>query len=452
MLLLARGLGPTGFGQFTFALTLATVFAVIPDYGFSLQIVRAIASGPERTHGLLRSAVQAKAILASIAVFAAVLWFLSRAPDAETATTVGLLFLSFLFLSFGQLNSYAFRGSDRFDLDAVSALALNLALLFAAGAAVIVTKSPVTVALAYLGARALYLVVTWRLLRGIPADAQGTPGPRPVAVLRDGFPYGVHTAASVLYVSIDTLVLEAYRGHAAVGIYQAGMRLVFASMFAPEILTSGLFPSFAKALARNDTGSAVTLARVMNRYMVLVGGTIVVALALVPDAVRGVLFGRAYSSVDSLLIWFGVVIVFRYVSSTYGAVITAAGAQSQRTMVGILAMLLSLGANLVLIPRFGIAGAVVASVTTHGVLLVAYGWLCQRAVGQLLVPRRAALCATLLGSTVLVGVTVGVEASVAVRLVGVALAAAVATTIVVTRQEWMSLLAMVSLSPRRAAR
>ena len=390
MLLLARRLGPGGFGEFTYAITLAGVFAVIPDYGFSLQVVRDIVAAPGRWHAVWVPATQAKIALAIVASVGVVGWLLLGVPGAGRHVTVLVVFASALALSFGQLNAYVFRGLDRFDLDAVSALVLNALFLVAVIAAVVEGGDALWAAFAYLGARVVYLVLTWIFLRRL-AEAHLATNERYQpwwVVLREGFPYGLHAAVAVLYVSVDTLVLGRYYPVGVVGIYQAGMRLVFASMFVPEVLTSGLFPSFAKALAHGNRAEAVRLGDGMNRIMVLSGGAVASLLVLAPSFVRMIVFSSPYQALDPLLPWFGVIILLRFLGATYGAMVTAAGGQTWRTITGVTALFINGIGNLALVPRYGLIGAISVSVITHALLLGAYVALSWRLVGAWLLDNR----------------------------------------------------------------
>lgn len=388
MLWIARALGPTGFGTFTYSLTLATVLAVVPDYGFSLQFVARAAATPGRTRRLLRSAAWAKCYLVGIAALCGVVWALVQEPRAAILRMAGVLFLSAIALSFGQLVSFAFRGADRFELDAITSATQNIALVCTVLLVYFLGGGAMAIAWAYLTVRVLYLALTLLLLRKLPPDTDHEPVPSPSRMLREGFSYGVHTTVAVLYVSLDSIVLAAYRGETVVGYYQAGIRLVFASALLPEVFTSGLFPSLSRAIALGRNDEATRLGSTMHRYLLLAGAAGASILLVVPGAVRHLLYGASYAALDALLPWFGLVIFMRYAAAAYGAAITAAGAQRSRTLATVGAALLNAVANFTLIPRFGVVGALTASIATHLVLLITYAVLARHALHDWLLEQR----------------------------------------------------------------
>lgn len=390
MLWVARELGPAGFGSFTYALTLATVLAVIPDYGFSLQLVARITRTPGHTRQLLRAASWAKGCLAFVAVLGGVGWALIYRPPSDVLRISVVLFVAAMALSFGQLHSYVFRGNDRFEFDAITSAIQNFALVIGVLVVYLVDGGPMGIACAYLAARLLYLAITSGLLRRQARDTDSAPGLTAFSMLREGFPYGVHTALGVLCLNLDSLILAAYQDNTTVGHYQAGMRLVFASALLPEVLTSGLFPTLARAFGIGESEQAVRVGRMMHRYLLLFGGLAAAIFLVAPVLIRRLLFGASYAALDTLLPWFGLVIFLRYASTTYGAAITAVGAQRSRTLALLGAAALSLAADFWLIPRFGLRGALAASVSTQLVILLLYAGLTRRHVGGWLIDQRAA--------------------------------------------------------------
>lgn len=382
MMLLARALGPGGFGRLTYAITLAGVFAVIPDYGFSLQVVRDVVMAPSRWRVIWDPALRAKVVLSVIAVVALVTWFALKPLPEGSMAVVWTLTASALALSYGQLNSYVLRGVDRFDLDAKSAVVLNGLLIVGIVASIALGGGVLGAALAYLGARCCYWVVTGRFLQQIQSLSAGHERSANATwrMLVDGLPYGLHAALAVLYVSVDTLVLGAYYPASVVGVYQGGVRLIFASMFVPEVLTSGLFPTFAAAQARGQRNEAIRVGREMNRLMVLCGGVTVGVFLFVGPLIRSIIFGPSYGALDALLPWFGTIILLRFVGATYGAMVTASGGQTSRTIVGAFALGANLVGNLLVTPRAGVNGALAVSIGTHVLLLVAYAALSWHAV------------------------------------------------------------------------
>jgi O-antigen/teichoic acid export membrane protein len=128
----------------------------------------------------------------------------------------------------------------------------------------------------------------------------------------------------------------------------------------------------------------------MHRYLLLSGGLAAAVFLVAPVLIRRLLFGASYAALDTLLPWFGLVIFLRYASTTYGAAITAVGAQRSRTLALLGAAAISLAADFWLIPRVGLPGALAASVSTQLVVLLLYAGLTRRYVGGWLIDQRAA--------------------------------------------------------------
>lgn len=377
LLVATRILGPHDFGVLAYALTVAALLATIPDYGFSLQLVKQVAQRPAHARPILFAALRAKLVLTAIAVLVAGAAAAATRPPTEVILVVSIIFASAIFFSFGQLISFAFRGADRFDLDAGTGLTLNVLLAGGALVALVSGGGVLGVAVAYLASRALYLALSAGLVSKLQ-PGEGAQHVRAMDTLRQGLPYGIHIMCVVVYLSVDTILLNHTAGAEAVGYYQAGMRFVMASSFVPEVLTAAMLPAVAARIAANDFGEARRIAIRMNALLIGCGVLIALVMIALPTPLRALLFGDAFRGLDNLLPGFGIVILLAYTLTTYGMLITAAGWQGRRTAVTVAAMILNVILNAMLIPSLGGRGALMAAIATQLVLLTGYVILARR--------------------------------------------------------------------------
>ena len=90
--IMARVLGPHDFGLVVYSFTLASIFVLLVDYGFSQQLLRDIGAAPQAIHQLMGRVLVAKVAL-SIAMLILCAIYLLLFPKDKTTEIVFLLLL-----------------------------------------------------------------------------------------------------------------------------------------------------------------------------------------------------------------------------------------------------------------------------------------------------------------------------------------------------------------------
>jgi O-antigen/teichoic acid export membrane protein len=70
----ARELGPNDLGQYYFAISVTSIFAIFIDFGLSNILTREIAKHPEKSSDLLGNILTVKLVLAAITFVFLILW------------------------------------------------------------------------------------------------------------------------------------------------------------------------------------------------------------------------------------------------------------------------------------------------------------------------------------------------------------------------------------------
>lgn len=426
---LAHVWGPERFGLFMYPFTIAGILVKLVDYGFLLQVARDVGRRPSDAHATMSRALGAKLILVLPAAAAAYAIAILLPGAKGFGPLLAILLVDAIANSFWQFLNIPLRALGRFDEEARIA-AFGNAVVFAAVAAVALTgHGPLLAAAVMAGCRTLCLLFSWnayrRLLDAPPRAIIEWPSLR--ASLWVGLPFGVHATVGTLNMQIDTLMVQHYLGAGSVGLYQAGMRVLLGALLVGDAL-NGVYLS-AMARASHDRAELTRLGHRMTRQLLTVGllgfGCIVAAG---PFVVR-LLFGGKYDALANLLPLFGLLAFIRYGGVSYGTLLTLADRQAVRVLAVCGVMVLGLLLNAVLIPRFGLTGAISASILGHLVLYAVYVGAARKDVGNFLIDRRSAvllclacaivLCLPLLPSVdASVRITLGATLALASLLVG----------------------------------
>lgn len=370
---MARMLGPAQFGVVMLWLSVATLLALVANYGLTPYLLREIGAAPERAAELMAEVLSAKLLLTLfvLAVALAVLPLLSADARAVFMLLLGAQLADALteFLNVG------FRATNRFG-DETRIASLAVVLQFAIVALLLWWQAtPLMAAGSFLLSRLAVLLVTWLAQRRYFAELKPAPFVLAWARIRATRAYAVDFGLQSLLGQVDSIVLNHFVGAAAVGLYQAGMRLFNGGAQAAAVLASVFLPRAAAAAQLQDNGHSLRHESARVQW-VFVGFGLFFGLALcgLAEPLVRLLFGAQYLGLVKVLPWFGLLFFVRFFASSWGVLLTSAGAQRYRaamnaahwTLIGLL--------SLVLVPRFGLIGWLLCLTAGNALLAVSYVW------------------------------------------------------------------------------
>jgi O-antigen/teichoic acid export membrane protein len=397
---LARALGREGFGQYSVTFVIASLGALIADFGLGPWLTRAVAQDPARSRERLRDILRLRGLLTLVS------WAVTLAGGAlylhDSALLAGLaVMLAYLTLMgyVGVLEALLIgRGYvGRLTLSMVGGKALELAgvlLWLAGGRPAKLTEVVGVLALAC----ALRLAMVWWLSavartasaeagRGEPsaaipdaAEAALARGPLLAQVL----PFALGAWMWMAYFRVDVLMLQRLSTPAAVGLYSAAYRVIEALLLVPRTVVGVTFPA-ASAAWREGTLSRNLLAR-PGKLLALVSLAAAGGLwALAPETL-GFLFGRSFADGAAALRILALTLPVLFLNQYLGMLLPATHRQNVWVALLGAALIVNITANWVLIPRLGITGAAASTLISESFTLLCYAWLVVRRHGWFLPP------------------------------------------------------------------
>ena len=329
-------------------------------------------------------------LLAALAypfIAALILWLAPMPTEARAATAAGLA--AVLFRSAAKMAQERYRAEGRVSaaaridlIQSVGGFAVGIAVAFAfhTGAAPLIG----------LGAAAIAAFVPTlpgelKLARGGTFDA---------ALAKSYAAYGLPVAASLILALVlattDRLVLGAALGEAAVGAYHAGYGLSSRTLDVLFIwLGMAGGPAMVMALERGGRAALEDAAREQASAMLLITAPAAVGLALVAGPLCELMVGEALRA-DAARVtpWVAASALISGLTTYY---FSQAFTLARRTGLLLLALAIpaigNLALNLILTPRFGLDGALWATVAGYAVGGLT-AWLLGRRVCALPIPWR----------------------------------------------------------------
>ncbi|MCO4763603.1 MAG: flippase [Myxococcales bacterium] len=383
----ARLLGPEAWGQYTYALTVALLFVQLTDLGLSLFMSREIARNGEVDADFVGEVLGLKLVLAG--GYALLLVGIAAAHHAEPAVALTLALCAVVALAQTALEAalHIFRGVQDLSLEAKSTTS-QAAIQVAMGGAALLTAwlvwrdgAPTQAMLLYVSALAVSGLVaagnSWRLAAPIVRPRIRFSRAMAQRFRVEVLPLGVAIVASLIYYKVDVPMIREIHGDLETGYYTAGYKLLEVLAIIPSIVLAATFPALSAAVA-NDPKRAGALHGTALRWLLLVGGAATVVLVVLPELIIGLMYGDRFAPAANVLRALAPSVLLMFINYLETHMLVALGLVRQQMWISLGLIAVNVGLNAWWIPRWGGAGAAIATAVTELCLFAAVMPLVRR--------------------------------------------------------------------------
>jgi O-antigen/teichoic acid export membrane protein len=175
----------------------------------------------------------------------------------------------------------------------------------------------------------------------------------------------------VLLIWVDRLFVGYYRPASEVGIYQAASQLSIAFAIILSGFNSIFAPMAADLFHRGELGRLEELYRVTTKWGLYLSLPPFVVTCFAPRLIMGVLFGKAYVAGWPVLLILTFAQLVNASTGPVGYLLVMAGYQKRMFQISGTTFLLAVVLGLILVPRYGITGAAIATGTALSAMFVA---------------------------------------------------------------------------------
>ncbi len=385
-LFLVRALGPEEYGLFALAMSVSGLCISLSDFGITGSTARFVAEARGR-HAEVGSLVVdgLKLKLPITAAICALLWF--SAPliaDAYDEPALAWPMRGIAVATFGQSLVWTLMGLG----NALGRTAMNLRFV----AAESVLEVLASVSLVLLGAGAtgaafgraigfvlgalIGLIMIYRLVGAPPLRLHRMPGRANLRrVARYAGALVVVETAYTLSASVSVLMLGAYAGSAASGMYQAPMRLILLLHYVGLSAANGVAPRIARQEGREPDVRALhaALRGLIGFQCLLLAPAVVWS-----EPVTHLLLGEEYGEAAAVLAALAPFIFFSGLAPILSISINYLGEARRRVPIALGTVVLVFASAFALIPPHGPVGAAIATDIGYGSYTLAHLWLCWR--------------------------------------------------------------------------
>jgi O-antigen/teichoic acid export membrane protein len=375
-----RYLGPENFGVLSFAVSFVGLFAAFASLGLNSIVVRNLVRDPNARDNILGTSFILRLSGAGLLLLFVFLFlqFTSTTFDEKlvvmTISTVQLI-LSFEVIDFyfqskvkGKYSaiSRAF-GVIAFSVSSVLFILLKLSVLYFALAIVIeqLTKT-VFYIMFYTRKNNENEDVTTLSLYEWSFKIETAK-----KLLNDSLPLILAGIAISINLRIDQIMIKEFIGNEQVGLYAVAVKIADAFVLIPHIINRSIYPSFVNSHKKGDNSF---LQRIAYGYKILFYISLILATIVFvgSDFIINTLFGKEYINAIPVLQLASITILFASINAINVTYFTILNKQKKAMYRQWMNVVLNLILNYMLIPIYGIMGAIYATTISIVVMTVVY--------------------------------------------------------------------------------
>ena len=171
-------------------------------------------------------------------------------------------------------------------------------------------------------------------------------------------PRAIANLAQITIQRIDIVLVAIMRGPAEAAIYTAATRFLVAGQFANSALSQAAQPRFAELFAVNDRRGANVVYRVTTAWLIVLTWPLYLLAVIYGPEVLSI-FGHSYRAGDTVMVILGLTMLVATACGQVNMVLITTGRSSWSLANGLMAVVVNVGLDVLLIPRYGITGAAI---------------------------------------------------------------------------------------------
>jgi len=359
----ARVLGATEFGQFSFALAFVSLFVVLADFGLPPIITREFVNNT-RSEKEFSSLFILKIVLGFLAL--GVIFIVSRFLTSDSAIQQLIFPLAvFVILSnFFDVFFAFFRARQQMKYEAFIKIVQTLLLISAGWYVLFYFSSALSLSYAYAVSAyvaGLFLVLFFHikiLKLSVHFDTHVWR-----KFIHYSWPVALATSFSAIYNQIDSVMLGYWGQIIETGWYNAAYRIVLVSIVPAGIIAQGFYPALGAAF-KKDSKRLQDVFSKWSKITLSLALPIVVGGSMLSPRIITLAYGGEYAPASFALQILFIMAGFVFLYTLFIRILVVANEQKKVAIIMGLGALLNIVLNGLLIPSLSLYGAAIATVVT----------------------------------------------------------------------------------------
>jgi O-antigen/teichoic acid export membrane protein len=362
---LARVLGAEEYGKFAFAFGLVTLLSVITKFGLDLLTSRDVGEEPKLAEKYLGASLTLRTLLSFLFLILIGLLIQILHKDSEVNRLILFLAISAAFQSLGGVGTSLFEGLQIFSYRSILNI-LMYGLVFLALLAIPKSYSGLnSVGPAFVIGALLYCLVSLTLSRFKIAPLRWSMDSTFLwQLFKMALPLGLREIFIGIYYRMDTVLLSFFTKDAVVGWYDAAYTFVYGLRLLPVTVAMVMLPALSNFYSKTPE-KAANIYRLAMYYSIATGTLITFLTSVNSTTLVSLVYGRGYdpsAEVLRFLIWTCAIMFANAFQCIFLIITQQRLALLRATALGAVSNLIL---NLLLIPRWNMFGAALATILSE---------------------------------------------------------------------------------------
>ena len=362
---IARALGDTVFGQYSFAMAFTSLFAIFSDLGYNTLIIREVSRNKPSAKNYLNNVLSMRLLLCILIYVLLVLSINYSNYPTELRKLVYLLGLSILIDSLSTVFKVLFRAFENMDYEAKATVYYALA------------KTSLSLLALYLGYGLLSLgfifvfvsIIQFFYLYYICRDKFLIPKLKFNLefwenTLIIALPLSITGISLLLYTRVDTILLSYMKDDATVAWYNAAYNLILSFKPVPQLMMNALFPLMAGSSLTNKV-MFKKISEISLKLLIYLGFPLTTGILLLSKKIIYFLYGSQYAnSIIALqILSLDLILYFVWIHGVF--ILININKQKEWASAAISTAFLNIMLNFILIPSYSYVGSSAATIISE---------------------------------------------------------------------------------------
>lgn len=358
-------MGVENFGKYTLVLTFITFSYIITDWGLSTLTIRDVAREPSETRTYIVHTTILRLVFGIIwyLILMGLILLLSYPIEILSLTSIaGLSILTNNIL--GGFNAI-FSAHEKMYIPSIMGIIFSTLFLLFGIISLWLGLGLIGLMLTIVVLSMANTILTGWLLKGSLLPIRfSLDYPFYRKLIKSATPYAILSILSIIYFRIDSIMLSKLKTMEAVGLYNAGYKIVESLMFIPISLMGAYFPRMSKEARYSPSHLRRSYFRTTGLLLTFIIPVAIITTIFAKDIII-VLFGKEFLPTKNalrILIW---AVVVMYINAPIGNILYSSDRLFGFIPYAILNTLLNIILNFISIPRWSYIGASFTTLITE---------------------------------------------------------------------------------------
>ncbi|MCD6177962.1 oligosaccharide flippase family protein [bacterium] len=369
LIYVARILGATEYGKFSFALSFVLLFNVFADMGLNQIIVREF-SKEDRKEKDFSSLLSLKILLGLGVLVLIFIFSFGVTSDSVVRKVIWILALSNI-ISNVFLMFYAFlQARQKMEYEGIIRISEALLLVGIGLAVLFYYPSIENLSFSYLLASGFSLIVILLFFHSrIQRVSLSFSKLIWKKYLSMSWPLALISLSYIIYNRIDSVMMGCLGQITQTGWYNAAYRIVTMTIIPTGIISTSFFPILSKSV-KETKEKFQKIWNYLTEIMILLAAPLVVGGVVLSPRIINFIYDESFSpsilAFQILIVMAGIIFLY----NSFRWVLIAADQQKKLFFAVLSGAIINVILNLILIPKYSLYGAAIATVITHILILI----------------------------------------------------------------------------------